>query len=297
MELVIILFLVLFATLYYIKKGDSLYKFVIDGANVVYDRWAPYSFKTIKEKVKDLGQDYTPKDHAIQLALFGGGAFIISYLYFYNFLVSIIYVVAAITMVPYLHYLRCKHIYSEFIFEQVQVYTTNTIMEFQTTQSFVKALEGVYSSGVLQDPVLSDVKIMIDMAYQNGVVDESIEYMNERYDFYMTRNMHQLFLQITKEGSRDSGDVLENMLQDIDTLVEGVYRDRMDRSNFHRQFISYGLMLYLLVMLIQYMLQVETYRELLKNPIVLVALHAIVILNSYFLISGEKYYNENVGAE
>lgn len=297
MELVIILFLVLFATLYYIKKGDSLYKFVIDGANVVYDRWAPYSFKTIKEKVKDLGQDYTPKDHAIQLVLFGGGAFIISYLYFYNFLVSIIYVVAAISMVPYLHYLRCKRIYSEFIFEQVQVYTTNTIMEFQTTQSFVKALEGVYSSGVLQDPVLSDVKIMIDMAYQNGVVDESIEYMNERYDFYMTRNMHQLFLQITKEGSRDSGDILENMLQDIDTLVEGVYRDRMDRSNFHRQFISYGLMLYLLVMLIQYMLQVETYRELLKNPIVLVALHAIVILNSYFLISGEKYYNENVGAE
>ena len=138
---------------------------------------------------------------------------------------------------------------------------------------------------------------MIDMAYQNGVVDESIEYMNERYDYYMTRNMHQLFLQITKEGSRDSGEVLENMLQDIDTLVEGVYRDRMDRANFHRQFIQYGLMLYLLVMLIQYMLQVETYRELLGNPLVLVALHAIVILNSYFLVSGEKYYNENVGGE
>lgn len=297
MELIIILFLFVFATLYYLKKGDSLYKFVIDGANVVYDRVAPYSFKTIKEKVKDLGQDYTKKDHIIQLCLFGGGAFIISYLYFYNFLVSIIYVVVAISIVPYLHYLRCKRIYSEFIFEQVQVYTTNTIMEFQTTQSFVKSLEGVYASGVLQDPVLSDVKIMIDMAYQNGVIDESIEYMNERYDYYMTRNMHQLFLQITKEGSRDSGDVLENMLQDIDTLVEGVYRDRMDRANFHRQFVQYGLMLYLLVMLIQYMLQVETYRELLKNPIVLVALHAIVILNSYFLISGEKYYNENVGAE
>ena len=91
MELIIILFLFIFATLYYLKKGDSLYKFVIDGANVVYDRCAPYSFKTIKEKVKDLGQDYTKKDHAVQLALFGGGAFIISYLYFYSFLVSIIY--------------------------------------------------------------------------------------------------------------------------------------------------------------------------------------------------------------
>lgn len=297
MELIILLFLFLFATLYYLKKGDSLYKFVIDGANVVYDKYAPYSFKTIREKVKDLGQDYTVKDYTIQLCLFGGGAFIISYLYFYSIIVSIVYVIAAISLIPYLQYLRCKRIYSEFIFEQVQVYTTNTIMEFQTTQSFVKALEGVYASGVLQDPVLADVKIMIDMAYQNGVIDESIEYMNERYDFYMTRNMHQLFLQITKEGSRDSNDVLENMLQDIDTLVEGVYRDRMDRANFHRQFLQYGLLLYLLVMLIQYLLQVETYRQLLQDNLVLICLHAIVISNSYFLISGEKYYNENVGAE
>ena len=297
MEYVIVAFLFTFALLYYIKKGDSLYKFVIDGANVIYDRYAPYSFKTIREKVRELGQDYTIKDYMIQLALFGGGALIVSYLYFYSIVVSIIYVLVAIALIPYLQYLRCKRIYSEFIFEQIQVYTTNTIMEFQTTQSFVKALEGVYASGVLQDPVLADVKIMIDMSYQDGVIDNAIQYMNERYDFYMTRNMHQLFLQITKEGSRDSNDILENMLQDIDTLVEGVYRDRMDRRNFHRQFIQYGLMLYLLVMLIQYLLQVETYKELLQDPMVLVALHAIVISNSYFLISGEKYYNENVGAE
>ncbi len=297
MEYIIVGLLFVFALLYYMKKGDSLYKFVIDGANVIYDKYAPYSFKTIREKVKDLGQSYTVKDYTIQLCLFGGGALVVSYLYFYNILISIIYVIAAISLIPYLQYLRCKRIYSEFIFEQIQVYTTNTIMEFQTTQSFVKALEGVYASGVLQDPVLSDVKIMIDMSYQNGVIDQSIEYMNERYDFYMTRNMHQLFLQITKEGSRDSNEILENMLQDIDTLVEGVYRDRMDRQNFHRQFIQYGLMLYLLVMLIQYLLQVDTYKQLLNDPLVFVALHLIVILNSYFLISGEKYYNENVGAE
>ena len=297
MELLIVVFLVLFAVLYYIKKGDSLYKFVVNGANVVYDKYAPYSYKNIREKVKELGQNFTVKDYTIQAVFLGGGAFLVSYLYFYNIFVSIIYVGAAIALIPYLQYLRCKRLYSEFIFEQVQVYVTNTIMEFQTTQSFVKALEGVYGSGVLQDPVLSDVKIMIDMSYQNGTIDDSIVYMNERYDFYMTRNMHQLFLQITKEGSRDTNDVLENMLQDIDTLVEGVYRDRMDRANFHRQFIQYGLMLYLLVMLIQYLLQVETYKELIKQPLILVALHAIVLSNSYFLINGEKYYNENVGAE
>ncbi len=296
-EFLLLVFLGAFAILYYVKKGDSLYKFVVNGATVVYDKYAPFSYKNIREKVKELGQNYTMKQYGIQIALFGGGAFIVSYLYFYNIFVSIIYVIGAIALIPYLQYLRCKRLYSEFIFEQVQVYTTNTIMEFQTTQSFVKALEGVYSSGVLQDPVLSDVKIMIDMSYQNGTIDDSVNYMNERYDFYMTRNMHQLFLQITKEGSRDTNDVLENMLTDIDTLVEGVYRDRMDRKNFHRQFIQYGLLLYLLVMLVQYLIQVDTYRELLKQPIILIVLHVIVLLNSYFLVSGEKYYNENVGAE
>ena len=297
MEFIIILAIVLFIVLYRQSNGESVYTFLVNNVGNVYDKYAPFSYKTVREKVKELGQNYTMKDYGIQVALFGGGAFIVSYLYFYNILISIIYVSAAIAIIPYLQYLRCKRLYSEFIFEQIQVYTTNTIMEFQTTQSFVKALEGVYASGVLQDPVLSDLKIMIDMSYQNGTIDDSLTYMNERYDFYMTRNMHQLFLQITKEGSRDTNDVLENMLQDIDTLVEGVYRDRMDRKNFHRQFIQYGLMLYLLVMLIQYLIQVDTYRLLLKEPLILVALHTIVILNSYFLVNGEKYYNENVGAE
>ena len=297
MEIFIVVVIMLYVILYRLKQGESFYKFLVNNVSIVYEKYAPFSFKMVREKVKEMGQEYTPKQYMIQVVLFAGGAFIISYLYFYNPIVSIIYVIIAIVVIPYLSYLRCKRIYSEFIFEQIQVYVTNTIMEFQTTQSFVKALEGVYESGVLEDPVKNDIKVMIDMAYQNGDVAESIAFMNSRYDFYMVRNMHQLFLQITKEGSRDSNEVLENMLQDIDMLVEGVYRDRVDRKNFHRQFVQYGLMLYLLIMLVQFMLGVDTYLQLLDNLLVVVLLHAIVICNSYFLLSGEKYYNENVGAE
>lgn len=297
MEIIFIIVILLFVILYRLKKGETFYKFIVDKSAIIYEKYAPFSFKMVRQKVKDMGQEYTPKQYIIQVVLFAGGAFVISYLYFYNPIVSIIYVIIAIVVIPYLSYLRCKRIYSEFIFEQIQVYVTNTIMEFQTTQSFVKALEGVYESGVLEDPVKKDVKVMIDMAYQNGDIGESIQFMNSRYDFYMVRNMHQLFLQITKEGSRDSNEVLENMLQDIDMLVEGVYRDRVDRKNFHRQFVQYGLMLYLLIMLVQFLLGVETYLQLLDNTLVVVLLHAIVICNSYFLLSGEKYYNENVGAE
>ena len=87
------------------------------------------------------------------------------------------------------------------------------------------------------------------------------------------------------------------MSQDIDMLVEAVYRDRVDRATFHKSFLKYGVMLYLMVMLVQYLLGRDTYISLLKNPLMLFLLHGIILINSYFLLKGEKYYNENVGAE
>ncbi len=297
MELIILLIIALFIIIYRQYRGQNVYKFITEQAGVIYDKFAPYSFKVVREKTKELGQEYTPRQYMMQVVVFTIFAGVISYLYFYNLFISIIYILLANACIPYLAFLRCKRVYSEFIFEQVQVYTTNTIMEFATTQSFVKALEGVAASGVLEDPILSDVNMMISMAYENGSIDESVNYMSNKYPYYIVKNMHQLFLQITKEGSRDSGESLENMQLDIDMLVESVYRDRIDRANFHKSFLKYGIMLYLMVMLVQYLLGRETYIAILGNPIILIILHGIILINSYFLLKGEKYYNENVGAE
>ena len=295
--LIIIAAIIIFITIYRRNIGTDVYKFFTNKAGLIYDKFAPYSFKVIREKVKDLGQEYTPRQYAIQISTFAIFGFVISYMYFYSIIISIIYALIAIAVIPYLTYLRCKRVYSEFIFEQIQVYTTNTIMEFATTQSFVKSLEGVVQSGVLEDPVKSDVELMISMAYENGTIEQSLSYMNDKYDYYVVKNMHQLFLQITNEGSKDSSDALENMSLDIDMLVEGVYRDRMDRANFHKKFLQFGIILYLLVMLVQFMLGVDSYIALLDNWMVQVLLHLIIIINTLFLLNGEKYYNENVGGE
>jgi hypothetical protein len=297
MIFVAITVILVFVMVYRKNTGESVYKYIIKNATNLYDQYAPFSFKVVRDKVKDLGQEYTPKQYALQIALFAVGASVISYLYFYNLVISIFYAICAVMIIPYLTYLRCKRLYSEFIFEQIQVYTTNTIMEFATTQSFVKALEGVYESGVLEEPVLSDVKMMIDLAYANGTINQSLEYMNSKYDFYIVKNMHQLFLQITNEGSKDAGASLENMSLDIDMLVENVYRDRIDRATFHKKFLQFGIILYLMVMLIQVLLGIETYVAMLGTWWVVLLLHGIIIVNTYFLLSGEKYYNEDVGAE
>jgi len=170
-------------------------------------------------------------------------------------------------------------------------------MEFESTQSFVKSLEGVVESGVLEEPVLSDVKTMIALSYEKGDVSDSINYMNSKYPYYMVKNMHQLFLQVTKEGAKNTEETFDNMLSDIDILVEGVYRDRADRKQFHGQFIMFGVSLYSLIMLIQLILGVERYITLLDDVFMKVLVHGVVIINSYFLLKGEKFYNENVGAE
>ncbi len=297
MVLFLLLAIAIVVLLYRNYKGENVGKFITEQVQVIYDKFAPYSFKVVREKTKELGQEYTARQYTIQVAIFGGFAAIISYLYFYSLIVSIIYVIVAIMIVPYLSFLRCKRIYSEFIFEQVQVYTTNTIMEFATTQSFVKSLEGVRASGILEDPIARDVDRMIELAYQNGSIDESLEYMNNLYPYYIVKNMHQLFLQITKEGAQNYMDSLDNMQLDIDMLVESVYRDRMERATFHKSFLQFGIMLYIMVMLVQYLLGKESYIELLDTWYVTFLLHAILILNSWFLLKGEKYYNENVGAE
>ena len=284
---VFIAFIIVYIVLYRRHTGEKFSSYVVDQIGTLYEKYAPYSFKEVRGKVKELGQEYTTKQYALQVAVLGIGFAILGYLYFYNVIVALVYGLIAIGFVPYLAYLRCKRIYSEFIFEQIQVYTTNVI----------KSLEGVYASGVLEDPVKSDVKVMIDMSYANGTIDASIDYMNSKYDYFIVRNMHQIFLQITNEGSRDAGESLENMSQDIDMLVESVYRDRIDRAAFYKKFMQFGIVLYLMVMLVQFILGVPTYIENLKEIYMQILLHGVVAINTFFIISGTKFYNENVGAE
>ena len=297
MEIILVSIIFAFIVMYRVKRGTSVYKFINDQINGAYDKYAPYSFKEMRKKIKELGLDYTPRQYITQAIMFAGVAFGVGYLYFYDLVTAIVYAIIAVAFIPYITYLRCKRQYSEYIFEQIQVYTTNTIMEFATTNAFVKSLEGVVESGILEEPVLSDVKTMIALSYENGDIYDSIRYMDTKYPYYMVKNMHQLFLQVTKEGAKDTGETFDNMLSDIDILVEGVYRDRMDRANFHKQFLTYGVVLYFMIVLIQFLLTVESYILMLDKIYAKVIVHLIAVVNSYFLLKGEKYYNENVGAE
>lgn len=297
LESILIIVITIFVLITRFGKNDSVGQSVKSGYKKLMSKIMPYNYEDVKEKAKELGQTFDAKQYTFQFILFlvGGGG--VAFLYFRSLTWAIIYGLVATAFIPYLTVLKYKRVYSEYLFECIQTYCTNVIMEFNTTQSFVKSLEGVVESGILEEPVLSDVKHMIDMSYKNGTIDESINWFNKKYPYYMVKNMHQLFLQITNEGAKDSGESLENMMLDIDALVEGVYRDKMDRKTFYTKFLTFGLALYLLVMLIQFLLGTSNYLNMLNMWYVQIILHLIIILNSFFLLEGIKFYNEDTGVE
>lgn len=297
LESILIIVITIFVLITRFGKNDSVGQSVKSGYKKLMSKIMPYNYEDVKEKAKELGQTFDAKQYTFQFILFlvGGGG--VAFLYFRSLTWAIIYGLVATAFIPYLTVLKYKRVYSEYLFECIQTYCTNVIMEFNTTQSFVKSLEGVVESGILEEPVLSDVKHMIDMSYKNGTIDESINWFNKKYPYYMVKNMHQLFLQITNEGAKDSGESLENMMLDIDALVEGVYRDKMDRKTFYTKFLTFGLALYLLVMLIQFLLGTSNYLNMLNMWYVQIILHLIIILNSFFLLKGIKFYNEDTGVE
>ena len=109
MEFIIISLIVLFVVLYRKSNGESLYKFVTTSIGNIYDKYAPYSFKTVRERCKEMGLEYTKREYTIQVAIFAGLALVISYLYFYNLIITLLYIAVVVSFIPYLSYLKFKY--------------------------------------------------------------------------------------------------------------------------------------------------------------------------------------------
>ena len=70
MELILILAIAAFVMIYREYRGQNVYKFIVEKTGVIYEKFAPYSFKMVREKTKELGQEYTPKQYMMQVAMF-----------------------------------------------------------------------------------------------------------------------------------------------------------------------------------------------------------------------------------
>ena len=94
MELVLLIIIAIFAIVYRLNDNQTVAgttKYISSQAKEIYDKVAPFSYKQMRAKIKELGEDYTPREFARQIALFAGLASVISYLYFYNVVITLVY--------------------------------------------------------------------------------------------------------------------------------------------------------------------------------------------------------------
>ena len=84
LEIIIVGIVLIFIITYRSSSGSGVYKFINEQKNRLYDKYAPYSYKEMRKKIKELGLDYTPRQYFVQVVLFAGIAAVVGYLYFYN---------------------------------------------------------------------------------------------------------------------------------------------------------------------------------------------------------------------
>ena len=65
-EIFIVGIILAFVYVYRKNTGDAPYKFIVKTVGNTYEKYAPYSFKVVREKAKELGQEYTPRQYTIQ---------------------------------------------------------------------------------------------------------------------------------------------------------------------------------------------------------------------------------------
>ena len=94
-ELVCLLVIAIITLLLRKNPGENLYKYVAGKATVAYEKYAPYSFKMVREKAVELGQEFTPRQYLTQVIVLGGLAALVGYFYFYSIIIAIVYAIIA----------------------------------------------------------------------------------------------------------------------------------------------------------------------------------------------------------
>ena len=83
-EIFVIAIILVFVYIYRKNTGTSSYKFIAHTLGNTYEKYAPYSFKVVQEKARELGQEYSSRQYLIQITIFGVVAAFVAYLYFYS---------------------------------------------------------------------------------------------------------------------------------------------------------------------------------------------------------------------
>lgn len=222
--------------------------------------------------------------------------FFLTFLCFYDYKVSLVYTIISIFIIWYVITIRYRGIYNRFIFNQVVLYTSLIISEYQKQQSIFVALSKARENELIIDPLKKDIDYMIGLIASTGNIKQGLEYMNLRYNYYILHDAHNLLYAFElAKGETNIDGPLNNMLRDVDKLVENVYSFERKRKEIRNNLFIFLLISFAGNYLFQIIVGFEEYLLLLKEMWFVITIHITVILNLILVLVIEHITNRKFG--
>ena len=253
-------------------------------------------YQNIKTKLKSMEKTYKKAPLVLTSLLILTALFFLTFLCFYDYKVSLVYTIISIFIIWYVITIRYRGIYNRFIFNQVVLYTSLIISEYQKQQSIFVALSKARENELIIDPLKKDIDYMIGLIATTGNIKQGLEYMNLRYNYYILHDAHNLLYAFElAKGETNIDGPLNNMLRDVDKLVENVYSSERKRKEIRNNLFIFLLISFAGNYLFQIIVGFEEYLLLLKEMWFVITIHITVILNLILVLVIEHITNRKFG--
>jgi hypothetical protein len=253
-------------------------------------------YQNIKTKLKSMEKTYKKAPLVLTSLLILTALFFLTFLCFYDYKVSLVYTIISIFIIWYVITIRYRGIYNRFIFNQVVLYTSLIISEYQKQQSIFVALSKARENELIIDPLKKDIDYMIGLIASTGNIKQGLEYMNLRYNYYILHDAHNLLYAFElAKGETNIDGPLNNMLRDVDKLVENVYSSERKRKEIRNNLFIFLLISFAGNYLFQIIVGFEEYLLLLKEMWFVITIHITVILNLILVLVIEHITNRKFG--
>ncbi|MDD4643187.1 MAG: hypothetical protein PHG99_06810 [Erysipelotrichaceae bacterium] len=246
---------------------------------------------TAIEKMKQKHYDLKKSSHIIIVALVFS---LFTYTLVHDLLISLVFYLVGLIVMPYIFYASSRRIYKERIFRNIILYCHNMSMILNQSKNVQHALTAVVDD--LDEPLKSDISIIISsLSSSKNEMEEILNVFANKYQYSIIKHLNVIIMYMQYENDNLDVSLLNTFYQDINELSKEVNENMLKRKTLRIQYfmISIGSLAAYWFM----------YQQL-KNVLNITYLDNLTFVNSLYILVTilvviiiDNYFNNNMTKE
>ncbi|MDD2591855.1 MAG: hypothetical protein PHN21_03495 [Erysipelotrichaceae bacterium] len=246
---------------------------------------------TAIEKMKQKHYDLKKSSHIIIVALVFS---LFTYTLVHDLLISLVFYLVGLIVMPYIFYASSRRIYKERIFRNIILYCHNMSMILNQSKNVQHALTAVVDD--LDEPLKSDISIIISsLSSSKNEMEEILNVFANKYQYSIIKHLNVIIMYMQYENDNLDVSLLNTFYQDINELSKEVNENMLKRKTLRIQYfmISIGSLAVYWFM----------YQQL-KNVLNITYLDNLTFVNSLYILVTilvviiiDNYFNNNMTKE